>query len=99
MSMRIENQSDANILSNVRSAGTRATGSESVADEYTLAPSLKTDKVDLSGASSLVSLAKTLLPADKQAKVTELTSQVRSGQYRTEASEISRSVIRKHFRN
>jgi anti-sigma28 factor (negative regulator of flagellin synthesis) len=99
MSMRIEGQTDANVLSNVRSAETRAAGSESAADESTLAPSLKTDNVSLSSASGLAALAKTLMPADKQAKIAALTPQVRSGQYRTEASEISRSVVRKHFKN
>jgi anti-sigma28 factor (negative regulator of flagellin synthesis) len=98
MSMRITSQTDANIPDNTRSAGTRAAGSESTG-ESTLAPLLRNDKVSLSSASSLVSLAKMLTPADKQAKVTVLTSQVRSGQYRTEASQISRSVLQEHLNN
>jgi anti-sigma28 factor (negative regulator of flagellin synthesis) len=99
MSMRIASQTDANVLSNIRSAGTRAAGSGSAADEYTLDSSLKADRVSLSSASSLVSLAKTLIPADKQAKVAALLSQVRSGQYGAEASQISRSVVQEHLNN
>jgi anti-sigma28 factor (negative regulator of flagellin synthesis) len=98
MSMRIEGQMDAKVVSNTRSAETRAAGPESTTG-HMLATSHGTDNVSLSGASGLAALAKQLTPADKQAKIAALTSQVRSGQYRAGASEISRAVVQGLFKN
>jgi anti-sigma28 factor (negative regulator of flagellin synthesis) len=98
MNMRIKGQMDAEVASQARSAETRAAGPENTSG-YTLAPSRGTDNVSLSGASGLAALAKLLTPADKQTKVAALTSQVRSGQYRAEAFEISHAVVQGHFGN
>ena len=98
MSMRIESQTGAKIASDVRSAEVRGAGPDSTTGNM-LVSSLGIDKVSLSSASGLVSLAKTLTPGDKQAKVAALTSQVRSGQYRVGASQISRSVLQEHLKN
>ena len=98
MNMRIESQTDAKIASSTRTAETRAAGPESTTG-HMLPSSQGTDNVSLSSASGLASLAKMLTPADKQAKITALTSQVRSGQYRPEASEISRAVVQGYFKN
>jgi anti-sigma28 factor (negative regulator of flagellin synthesis) len=98
MSMRIESQTGAKITSNVRSAEVRAAGPDSTTG-HMLVSSLGTDNVSLSSASGLASLAKTLMPQDKQAKIAALTSQVRSGQYRAEASQVSRSLIQGHLNN
>ena len=98
MSMRIEGQMDAKIASNTRSAETRAAGPESTTGQV-LPPSQGTDNVSLSSASGLAALAKMLTPADKQAKTAALTSQIRSGQYRAGAPEISRSVVQDLFKN
>lgn len=98
MNMRIEGQMDAKITGNARSAGTRVAGPESTTG-HILTPSQGDDNVNLSGASGLAALAKLLTPADKQAKIAVLTSQVRSGQYRAGASEISRAVVQGHFNN
>ncbi len=98
MNMRIEGQMQAKVAGNARSSETRASGPESTTG-HILAPSQGDDNVSLSGASELAALAKLLTPADKQAKIAVLTSQVRSGQYRAGASEISRAVVQGHFRS
>ncbi len=98
MSMRIEGQTDAKIASNTRSAETRVAGPQSTTGQAPT-PSQGTDNVSLSGASGLAALAKMLTPADKQAKTAALMSQVSSGQYRSGASEISRSVVQDLFKN
>jgi hypothetical protein len=61
MSMRIEGQMDAKVVSNTRSAETRAAGPESTTG-HMLATSQGTDNVSLSGASGLAALAKQLTP-------------------------------------
>jgi anti-sigma28 factor (negative regulator of flagellin synthesis) len=96
MSMRIEGQTDVKVLSNVRSAENKTASPESTTAHMPLS-SLGTDNVSLSGTSQLVSLAKTLNPSDKQAKVAALTSQVRSGQYRADSSKVSRSIVQGLF--
>ena len=98
MSMRIQSQTDANRTSDARSVGARTAGSESAAEQMPVS-SRGADQVSLSSASGLTSLAKTLMPADKQAKIAALTLQVRSGQYRTDASQISRSLVQEHLSN
>ena len=89
MNMRIESQTDAK---------TRPAGPESTLGRM-LTPSQGTDNVNLSSASGLAALAKLLTPEDKQAKVAALASQVRSGQYRPGASEISHAVVQGNFSN
>ena len=98
MNMRIESQTDTKLAGNTRSAETRAAGPESNTGQ-TPAPSQGADNVSLSHASGLAALAKLLTPADKQAKIAVLTSQVRSGQYRFGSSEISRAVVQGSFSN
>lgn len=92
MSMRIEGQTDINVLGNVRSAENKTAGQESTTAHMS-GSLMGTDNVSLSGASGWVSLAKTSIPADKQAKVAALTTQVRSGRYRADASQVSRSIV------
>jgi len=97
VSMRIGSQTEASVVSNARSTETK-TSEPATSNGYMPLPALGMDEVSLSGASSLASLAKTLTPADKQAKVAALTSQVRSGQYRADAAQISLSVVQSHLK-
>jgi len=94
--MRIGGQTDASVVSNARSTETKAAGSTQ-STGYMPVSSLGADEVSLSSASSLASSAKTLTPADKQAKIAALTLQVRSGQYRPDAAQVSRSLIQSHL--
>lgn len=92
MSMRIGVQTDAGVANNARPAEAKSTESTHSIG-YMPVSSLGTDEVSLSSASGLTSLSKTLMSASKQAKIAALTSQVRSGQYRTDAAQVSRSII------
>ena len=96
MSMRVGNQADANIISSARTDATRSATPET-ATEHMPSSSLGADNVSLSSASGLASSAKGLTPADREAKIAALTAQVRSGQYRVDASQVSRSIIQSHF--
>jgi len=98
VSMRIGVQTEASILSNARADGVKTAGSESTTAHMPVS-SLGTDEVSLSNASGLVSLAKTLTPADKQTKVVALTAPVRSGQYRAETAQVARSIVQAHLKN
>jgi flagellar biosynthesis anti-sigma factor FlgM len=51
------------------------------------------DRVSLSNASSLVTAAKNVRPADRQARIAALTAQVRSGQYKPDLSQVSQSMV------
>ncbi len=55
------------------------------------------DRVSLSKASSLVSLAKGLMPADKQAKFQAVSKQVGSGQYKLDAPGVSQAIVQGHM--
>lgn len=96
MSMRVGNGTEASVINNARSAEAKTAGSASSTGHMQMS-SPGGDEVSLSGASSLASLAKTLTPQNKQAKISALTSQVRSGQYRADAAEVSRSIIQRHL--
>ncbi len=98
MSMRIHSQTDANVISNTRSAGNRTHTQGSKTAQMPIS-SVGADDVSLSSASGLASLAKTLTPADKQMKVAALTAQVGSGQYRADAFQVSRSIVQEHLNN
>lgn len=96
MSMRVGNGTESSVINNARSAEAKTAGS-AFSTGHTQMPSLGGDEVNLSGDSSLASLAQTLTPPNKQAKIAALTSQVRSGQYRADAAEVSRSIIQRHL--
>ena len=92
--MRIDNQSANSVDQNVRSTATRAAGSEATAGNAALSHS-DSDQVSLSGASSLLGLAKSL-PSYKQSKIEALTNQIKSGTYKTDPAAISRSLVAQH---
>ncbi len=51
------------------------------------------DTVSLSGASSLISLSKSLNVADKQSRIAQLAAQVQSGTYQPDLGAASRALI------
>jgi len=55
-----------------------------------------TDLVQLSSASSLVSLAKGMMPADKQAKFEAVSAQFRNGDYRADTPSMSHAIVQGH---
>jgi len=52
------------------------------------------DEVDLSGASSLISLSAGMVSASRAAKISSLTAQVQSGQYRVNAGQVAGALVR-----
>ncbi len=54
------------------------------------------DLVQLSNASSLVALAKGMMPADKQAKFEAVGAQFRSGAYQADAPGMSQAIVQGH---
>ena len=98
MSMRIGNQTDGTAISSTQSGA-----AQSVAQDARLASSAANDsdgdQVSLSSATHLLASAKASIPADKQAKIANLTSAVRSGTYRVDSRETSRNLIQAHLEN
>lgn len=90
--MRVDNQGSQGIGDNNRASGTRSTGLEASSTGHMLLPKSGTDQVNLSGASGLLSLAKSL-PSDKQSKINALTSQYQAGTYRPDAAAIASSLV------
>jgi len=52
------------------------------------------DEVDLSGASNLISLSAGMVSASRAAKISSLTTQVQSGQYRVDAGQVASAMVR-----
>jgi anti-sigma28 factor (negative regulator of flagellin synthesis) len=51
------------------------------------------DQVDLSGASGLVALSAGMVSAGRQERISGLTTQVQSGQYRVDAGQVARAMV------
>lgn len=51
------------------------------------------DQVDLSGASSLVSLSAGMISATREAKINGLTALVQSGQYHVDAGQVASAMV------
>jgi anti-sigma28 factor (negative regulator of flagellin synthesis) len=58
--------------------------------------SQKSDSVSLSGAASLVALAKSGA-ASRQSKIQSLSVQVKSGSYQADTAQISHAVVQSHI--
>jgi anti-sigma28 factor (negative regulator of flagellin synthesis) len=59
---------------------------------------LDTDTVALSDAGNWIGLAKTSVSAAQQQRVASVAEQLRSGQYQTDVTQISRAVVGGHLR-
>jgi flagellar biosynthesis anti-sigma factor FlgM len=51
------------------------------------------DEVELSGASNLISLSAGMVSASRAAKISSLTAQVQSGQYRVDAGQVAHALV------
>jgi hypothetical protein len=90
--MRIVNDSTGSLISGGVSTPVQPLGSDD--KQSAAAPSgFGADHVSLSSGNGLVSLAKGLTPPDRQAKLASLASQVRSGQYKPNLSDVSRAIV------
>jgi anti-sigma28 factor (negative regulator of flagellin synthesis) len=90
--MRVENQSSPGVGDNSRASGTRSAGLETASTGHMLLPKSGLDQVSLSGASSLISMAKSL-PSEKQSKIGALTSQYKAGTYKPDSAAIASSLV------
>jgi anti-sigma28 factor (negative regulator of flagellin synthesis) len=61
-------------------------------------PSLHNDTVALSDAGDYIGLAKTSISAAQQQRIASIAEQLRSGQYQTDVTQISKAVVGGHLR-
>jgi anti-sigma28 factor (negative regulator of flagellin synthesis) len=90
--MRVDNQGSQGINDNSRASATRSAGLQASSTGHMSLTKSGSDQVSLSGASSLLSLAKGL-PSDRQSKIEALTSQYQSGSYRPDSAAIASSFV------
>ena len=96
--MRIDNKTAEDVLDRSSLAATQATGSESRFDGGASKGNFQ-DQVTLSSAQNLVSVASSMVPADKAAKATAIAQQVAAGKYELDSAAISKAFVRGHFRS
>lgn len=92
MSMRIGNPGEGSFVDSARASTTKATGLDSKSATESSA-GFGTDLVNLSNASSLISLAKGSTSADRATKLASLAAQVSSGTYRADAADVGKALI------
>jgi hypothetical protein len=89
--VRVENQNIAGVSGNTSSSSVGSTalaGRNGNASEKT-----SPDIVALSSASNLIALAKHVNAPDRQARISSLAAQYRTGQYQPEAEDVSRALV------
>jgi anti-sigma28 factor (negative regulator of flagellin synthesis) len=92
--MKITNTNIQTVTTGV--GGTGASGGTD-ANQSTAGPGAKGDSVKLSNASELVSLAKSAALASRDAKLSNISAMVRSGQYNADTASVSRAVVEGHI--
>ncbi len=91
--MKITNTS----IETLAPAGAGAANGVQANQQGTAARTSKTDSVNLSSASQLLSLAKAAAP-DRSAKVSSVAAAVRSGQYSSDNASVSHAVVQGHIK-
>ena len=92
MSIRITGQAEVGNVGNARPTVAKPVEADSK-PATSVAGQESSDHAEISSASQLVILAKSLTPAGKQEKLQSLAARVASGTYRPAASEVSRSIV------
>jgi hypothetical protein len=95
--MRIDNGTDSANIAGARTSAARDVGSEPRIDSQTITPASAEDEVTLSNANSLVTLARNVMPPDRQAHVDAVAAQYRSGNYHPSDSEIGKAILQSHL--
>jgi anti-sigma28 factor (negative regulator of flagellin synthesis) len=90
--MRIENGNIGTVGGNTSSGAVHSAGTEH--QSYIDAENSFSDTVSLSNASGLIALAKDTGSLDRQARVSTLTAEVRSGTYRFSADDVAQSILK-----
>jgi len=90
--MRVDNKSVDTVLTDSRTAATSRVGQDTLSGTQKAA-GLDSDHANLSSASSLVSLAKTMVSPERQAKISALAAQIRSGSYHADTGEAGQAMV------
>jgi anti-sigma28 factor (negative regulator of flagellin synthesis) len=93
--MRIDNKGLETLVNNSSLGSVSSIASESRSQTTNASSATAEDRVNLSNASNLVALAKGMAPAGRQAKISALTAQVRSGQYKPDLSAVSSAMVQR----
>jgi hypothetical protein len=96
--MVIQNGTTGTAISNNRASSVHNQNADGVAQSQGSADS-RADRVHLSSASSLVALAKGMMPADKQAKVQAVSASFSSGEYQADVPGTSRGIVQDHLQS
>jgi anti-sigma28 factor (negative regulator of flagellin synthesis) len=92
--MKITNTS----IETLAPASTGAANGVQATQQGTAAKTSKTDSVNVSSASQLLSLAKAAAAPDRSAKVSNVAAAVRSGQYSSDIASVSHAVVQGHIK-
>jgi anti-sigma28 factor (negative regulator of flagellin synthesis) len=93
--MKITNTS----IETLAPAGTAAASGVQAAQQGTATKTSKTDSVNVSSASQLLSLAKAAaVSPERSAKVSNVAAAVRSGQYSSDNASVSHAVVQGHIK-
>ena len=91
--MKITNTS----IETLPSAGAGAASGLEANHQGTAAKTAKTDSVNVSSASQLLSLAKASAAPQRAAQVSNVAAAVRSGQYSSDAASVSQALVEGHI--
>jgi anti-sigma28 factor (negative regulator of flagellin synthesis) len=90
--MRIENGNIGTVAGNTSSGPVHSVGPED--GSHIDAGNGFSDTVSLSGASSLIALAKNVSSLERQSRVSALTAEVRSGAYQFSAEDVAHAILK-----
>lgn len=93
MSIRITGQRDLASVNDARPVASKSTEADSK-PASSVAGQDSSDHAEISTASQLVALAKSLAPAGREEKLATLAARVSSGTYKPAAGEVSRSIVK-----
>jgi anti-sigma28 factor (negative regulator of flagellin synthesis) len=93
MSMRIEN-GNIGTIGNGGSTGSVRSISADDAAHSSSADSAFSDTVSLSSASSLIALAKNVISSNRESRITQLSSDLRSGGYNFSLRDVAQAMIK-----
>ena len=98
MSIRIAGQPEFGTVDGARAAAAKSNEADVKPAGSVISPG-GADHADISNASQLVALAKTLTSSGKTEKLASLAARVGSGTYRPAAAEVSRSIVQGLLKN
>jgi anti-sigma28 factor (negative regulator of flagellin synthesis) len=90
--MRIENGNLNGVANSGSSGSLESIGSDRRVSAGDADPS-SSDSVQLSGASGLIALARSVGSGDRQVRLGNLTAQVQSGNYQVDSQKVSQAIL------